>query len=45
MKRSPIWYACQMFLYELRLEWRVANRQTYGKPAHTTAVTVPWEGK
>lgn len=41
MKRSLVWYACQMMLYELRLAHRTANPP---KPkAGTTTIVVPWE--
>lgn len=44
MKRSPIWYACQMFLYELRLAYRAANPPKL-KTGTTTTIGVTWEIK
>lgn len=43
MKRSLIWYACQMFLYELRLERRAANPPKL--KTGTTTIGVTWEVK
>lgn len=45
MKRNAVWYACQMFLYELRLSWKLANPKAAPKTFNKTSVSVPWEIK
>lgn len=45
MNRNAVWYACQMFLYELRLAWRVEHRDSAPKAPNKTTISVPWEIK